>query len=791
MFNRSKSGYLNKKEFEEGMIKLFTEDYDYLSKFVFDFYDCDEDGKITPSDIRLIYSYFPLKQDRFSLLHKFSYELPKLEEQLIAQEEIKKLIEWMFKKPEIGFDIFFGYITKINIDPFIFLILNLYFFRPFTDEILNYYSEIIDLPAVRNPSRGRHMTNYRANKYYEVDKEKSNSKEMIKKISTNFSHKKTFKKAVMFEESIKILTPLPNLNTIFLAGLLLESNKFFRNIYNSSEKKLKIREPNVQLIPFHLQIIKSQIEKDKEEAKNDIYGVIKQRDTEMETPYIMDKIEAGQTQVVSQVKEIDKEAISQVTLLSDTEGQILKEAKNGTIKEVYVKIKANYMFIYDLDKKGIINSNSNNSNNNQMNQKQRYKSVKILNLCYLKYEKNEEEEFNNEGNENNSNDIITNLDVNSINNNNSINNTITSTEKKVKKKSKNSNSLFSFELIFPKKSVKFFVKDQQKFNEFISSIKHIINYKEISDFEFKEKIGIGKFGIVRRGVHKSTKRKVAIKFINKIKMTNQDRILLSNEIDILTIIRHPSVINLYEIIDYYDICYIITEYIHGVDLYTYVEDKNYKIPEFRIVSIIQQLSCANYYLNYYGIIHRDIKPEHLLLDDKYEEPTIKLIDFGLAEILFPKEKTCAQFGTIGYAAPEVLRGIPYNKSADIWSIGILIYLLIIGCLPFDDANEVNKIKEMTINDEIPFPIVICKKKTQESIYLLENILRKDSTKRMGLEEILKSKWMQKFCKSKIVKERLKDKLNQNFYLYFFYEDSQLTNTEKKIVEQKKFLYYQK
>ena len=200
----------------------------------------------------------------------------------------------------------------------------------------------------------------------------------------------------MFEEPIKILTPLPNLNTIFLAGLLLESNKFFRNIYNSSEKKLKIREPNVQLIPFHLQIIKSQIEKDKEEAKNDIYGVIKQRDTEMETPYIMDKIEAGQTQVVSQVKEIDKEAISQVTLLSDTEGQILKEAKNGTIKEVYVKIKANYMFIYDLDKKGIINSNSNNSNNNQMNQKQRYKSVKILNLCYLKYEKNEDEDINND-----------------------------------------------------------------------------------------------------------------------------------------------------------------------------------------------------------------------------------------------------------------------------------------------------------------------------------------------------------------------------------------------------------
>ena len=407
-------------------------------------------------------------------------------------------------------------------------------------------------------------------------------------------------------------------------------------------------------------------------------------------------------------------------------------------------------------------------NTKPKDKKEWHKSVKILNLCYLKYDKIEDDEIVNEI-ENN---------INNINQNNKIFRT-------------KQNSLLCFELIFPKKSVKFFVKEQNKFNEFITSIKQIINYKEITEFEFKEKIGIGKFGIVRRGVHKGTKRKVAIKFINKTKMTNQDRILLSNEIDILSVVRHPSLINLYEVIDYYDICYIITEYVHGVDLYTYVEDKNYKIPEFRIVSIIQQLCCAEYYLNIFGIIHRDIKPEHLLLDDKYEEPTIKLIDFGLAEILFPKEKTCAQFGTVGYTAPEVLKGVPYNKTADTWSIGIMIYLLIIGCLPFDDANEMNKIKEMTIEEEIPFPSVICKKKTQESIYLLENILRKDPTKRMELEEILKSKWMQKFCKSKICKERLKDKLNKSFYLYFFFEDQQMANYHKRVNEQKKFLYNQK
>ena len=789
MFNRSKSGYLNKKEFEEGMLKLFTEDYDYLSKFVFNFYDCDEDGKITPDDIRLIYSYFPLKQDRFSFMHKFTYEFPRLEDQLIAQEEIKKLIDWIFKKPEIGFDLFYGYITKINIDPFIFLLLNLYFYRPFTDEILNYYAEIVDLPIINSLPLNRHISSYKLGKSYEYNNKEiySQSSEINKKSSFKFKNHKAIKKAVQLEEKIKIFTPLPNLNTIFLTGTLLESNKFFINIYNSSKKKYKLREPSVYLIPFHLQIMKSQIEKNKEEAKNNLYGIIKPRDKEFETPYFIDQIEAGQTKVISNFKEIEKEAISQVTLLSDTEGEIFKEGKNGTRKKVYVKIRANYMFIYDNNIKNgnniILNNNNAVYNKDQL---QRHKSVKILNLCYLKYEKNEEEELFNEI-ENNSNASVINNNSVKLNNQN----TSSSLEIKNKKNSKNENSLFCFELVFPKKSVKFFVKEQQKYNEFISSIKHIISYKEISEFEFKEKIGIGKFGIVRRGVHKSTKRKVAIKFINKTKMTNQDRILLTNEIDILTIIRHPSLINLYEIIDYYDTCYIITEYVHGVDLYTYVEDKNYKIPEFRIVSIIQQLSCANYYLSYFGIIHRDIKPEHLLLDDKYEEPTIKLIDFGLADILFPKEKSCAQFGTIGYAAPEVLKGIPYNKTSDIWSIGILIYLLIIGCLPFDDANEVNKIRDMTINEEIPFPAVICKKKTQESIYLLENILRKDQTKRLSLEEILKSKWMQKFCKSHIVKERLKDKLSKNFYLYFFCEDAQLNEYVKKIIEQKKFLYNQK
>ena len=236
---------------------------------------------------------------------------------------------------------FYGYITKINIDPFIFLLLNLYFYRPFTDEILNYYAEIVDLPIINSLPLNRHISSYKLGKSYEYNNKEiySQSSEINKKSSFKFKNHKGIKKAVQLEEKIKIFTPLPNLNTIFLTGTLLESNKFFINIYNSSKKKYKLREPRVYLIPFHLQIMKSQIEKNKEEAKNNLYGIIKPRDKEFETPYFIDQIEAGQTKVISNFKEIEKEAISQVTLLSDTEGEIFKEGKNGTRKKVYVKIK--------------------------------------------------------------------------------------------------------------------------------------------------------------------------------------------------------------------------------------------------------------------------------------------------------------------------------------------------------------------------------------------------------------------------------------------------------------------
>jgi serine/threonine protein kinase len=92
------------------------------------------------------------------------------------------------------------------------------------------------------------------------------------------------------------------------------------------------------------------------------------------------------------------------------------------------------------------------------------------------------------------------------------------------------------------------------------------------------------------------------------------------------------------------------------------------------------------YLHSYGIVHRDIKLENVMMSDNSEHAIAKLVDFGLAKIMGPNEKAAEPFGTLGYVAPEVMKKEPYNFSCDLWSLGCIIYALLSGSLPFDHEN---------------------------------------------------------------------------------------------------------
>ena len=221
--------------------------------------------------------------------------------------------------------------------------------------------------------------------------------------------------------------------------------------------------------------------------------------------------------------------------------------------------------------------------------------------------------------------------------------------------------------------------------------------------------------------------------------------MIQNEIEILKICQHPHILKLYDVIENDEKLYIITELIEGPELYAYLEKENFDIDESIANKIIKKLTSALFYLNIFGIVHRDIKPENILLSNNSSNYNIKLIDFGLGIILGPNEKSEQPFGTVSYVSPEVLCGEKYDKSVDIWCIGILTYFMLVGKLPYDDPDDnENEIARQTINDPIPFIEEKWNIISDEAKDFVRKCLEKDPKKRINIKEILKHKWLKKY-----------------------------------------------
>ena len=211
-------------------------------------------------------------------------------------------------------------------------------------------------------------------------------------------------------------------------------------------------------------------------------------------------------------------------------------------------------------------------------------------------------------------------------------------------------------------------------------------------------LGKGAFGIVKLGIHLPTNEKVAIKIISK---TNEKHnILTETEISILKSINHQNIIKVYDVIETKEYYYIIFEYISGGELQKYIQIQG-RLNQNTIMKIFYQLILGISYLHNNNIIHRDLKPENILLT-KNEE--IKIIDFGLA-IKLNNNNTLlkSQCGSINYCSPEIIKGEEYNgKLADIWSIGIILYYMNCGDLPFIGKNN-KEIQKNIINCKIEYP----------------------------------------------------------------------------------------
>lgn len=216
--------------------------------------------------------------------------------------------------------------------------------------------------------------------------------------------------------------------------------------------------------------------------------------------------------------------------------------------------------------------------------------------------------------------------------------------------------------------------------------------KSIGHYIIGKTIGEGTFGKVKLGTHILTGDKVAVKILEKERINDvADVERVSREIHILKLIRHPNIIQLYEIIETPKQLYLIMEYANGGELFDYIV-KKHRVGEEEAWGFFQQIISGIDYIHKLNIVHRDMKPENLLLDHGHQ---IKIVDFGLSNTFKEGELLKTACGSPCYAAPEMIAGKTYvGPNADIWSCGIILYALVWGFLPFEDQNTATLYKKI-------------------------------------------------------------------------------------------------
>ena len=264
------------------------------------------------------------------------------------------------------------------------------------------------------------------------------------------------------------------------------------------------------------------------------------------------------------------------------------------------------------------------------------------------------------------------------------------------------------------------------------------------NYEFISMLGNGSFGKVRLYRDKNYKELLfAIKTLKKEGITSYHFSLLKQEVDILSNMDHPNIVKYFGIFEDDYFIHIVMEYLKGQDLSKIISLKNYTdFNENQMGQIIHQLLKALSFIHSKNIIHRDIKPENILFSDKRNIFSLKLIDFGLATFQEQEKKTA---GTPMYMSPEVVDGKGTYVS-DIWSVGVVVYQMVTGKLPFDGGeNDENQILyEHIKNDEYnkeKLNNVECSEDVKDFI---DKALQKDVKKRMTVQEALNHPWIKKF-----------------------------------------------
>ncbi|XP_026578103.1 serine/threonine-protein kinase BRSK2-like isoform X1 [Pseudonaja textilis] len=254
----------------------------------------------------------------------------------------------------------------------------------------------------------------------------------------------------------------------------------------------------------------------------------------------------------------------------------------------------------------------------------------------------------------------------------------------------------------------------------------------VGPYRLEKTLGKGQTGLVKLGVHCITGQKVAIKIVNREKLSESVLMKVEREIAILKLIEHPHVLKLHDVYENKKYLYLVLEHVSGGELFDYLVKKGRLTPK-EARKFFRQIVSALDFCHSYSICHRDLKPENLLLDEKNN---IRIADFGMASLQVGNSLLETSCGSPHYACPEVIKGEKYDgRRADMWSCGVILFALLVGALPFDD-DHLRQLLEKVKRGVFHMPHFI----PPDCQNLLRGMIEVEPEKRLSLEQIQKHPW---------------------------------------------------
>ncbi|XP_052748740.1 uncharacterized protein LOC113514438 isoform X2 [Galleria mellonella] len=257
----------------------------------------------------------------------------------------------------------------------------------------------------------------------------------------------------------------------------------------------------------------------------------------------------------------------------------------------------------------------------------------------------------------------------------------------------------------------------------------------VGNYELEKTIGTGNFAVVKLATHVITKSKVAIKIIDKSRLDEDNLKKTFREIAIMKRLRHPHIVRLYQVMESSHTIYLVTEYAPNGEIFDHLVSRG-RMPESEAARSFAQMVAAVGYCHANGVVHRDLKAENLLLD---RDMNIKLADFGFSNEYTSGSPLATWCGSPPYAAPELFEGRQYDgPKADIWSLGVVLYVLVCGALPFD-GGTLHELRQVVLSGKFRIPYFM----SQDCEHLIRHMLVVEPEKRLSLRGVARHRWLAK------------------------------------------------